>query len=302
LLLVTFSDSTGYALSGPTNERRYRSDVWGAILAMSKGTHDSRFAVHHPLRLMAAAFARNFLNLTKREICEGNNSQSVNVADCLSKVRNGQTIYLSPFGDRQNFSVMVGHALGCPPTVCQRAVTLGHEDMGPGDRRGLGSALQDSPRGRGTCFVRINHSTVNLDLLQNRAGFEAPDDLANDRRFSPAGFRVVYQGGPRRADHCGRARQKGARCLDSHWYAPNQEEPGLAFSESRGDLLYRFHSGIFREPLANVVERLIRDVHPCAKFLDLFEVRLREPVFNKFEVTHGGILFHIRYGCQTHSE
>jgi hypothetical protein len=58
-LLVTFSDSTGYALSGPTNERRYRSDVWGAILAMSKGTHDSRFAVHHPLRLMAAAFAHD---------------------------------------------------------------------------------------------------------------------------------------------------------------------------------------------------------------------------------------------------
>jgi hypothetical protein len=58
-LLATFSDSTGYALSGPTNERRYRSDVWGAILAMSKGTHDSRFAVHHPLRLMAAAFAHD---------------------------------------------------------------------------------------------------------------------------------------------------------------------------------------------------------------------------------------------------
>jgi hypothetical protein len=40
-------------------------------------------------------------NLTKREICAGNNSQSVNVADGLSRVRNGPTIYLSPFGDRQ---------------------------------------------------------------------------------------------------------------------------------------------------------------------------------------------------------
>jgi hypothetical protein len=132
------------------------------------------------------------LNLTKREICAGNNSQSVNVADCLSRVRNGQTIFLSPFGDRQNFSVMVGHALGCPPTLCQRAVTLGHEDMGPGDRRGLGAALQDSPRGRGAGFVRVHHSTVNLDLLQSRAGFKAPDDLANDRRFRTPSVRDIH--------------------------------------------------------------------------------------------------------------
>jgi hypothetical protein len=223
------------------------------------------------------------LNLTKREICAGNNSQSVNVADCLSRVRNGQTIFLSPFGDRQNFSVMVGHALGCPPTLCQRAVTLGHEDMGPGDRRGLGAALQDSPRGRGAGFVRVHHSTVNLDLLQNRAGFKTPDDLVNDRRLCAPSIRVVHEGRLGSTRHRGVAGQEILGYVDSHWNAPNQEGP-LAFLVVLRQSLYSFHSGITRLVSSDLVEGLPRDTRLLADGFQYLQRRLRQSFLRGLKV------------------
>jgi hypothetical protein len=245
-------------------------------------TRDNREQQNFPECVLPPSEFAHLPNLTKREICAGNNSQSVNVADGLSKVRNGH-IFLSPFGYRQDFSVMVGHALGCPPTLCQRAVTLGHEDMGPGDRRGLSSALQDSPRGRGAGFVRVHHSTVNLDLLQNRAGFKTPDDLVNDRRLCAPSIRVVHEGRLGSTRHRGVAGQEILGYVDSHWNAPNQEGP-LAFLVVLRQSLYSFHSGITRLVSSDLVEGLPRDTRLLADGFQYLQRRLRQSFLRGLKV------------------